>query len=97
MSQILIELDKEDEAEVRTELQNISNDVSFIDAKRFDGALVLQLLAMLNTVTIPLLAKVMTERIRANRHVVIKKKGLVISGLSADNAIKVLSELAKND
>lgn len=97
MSQILIELDLEDEAEVRTELQNLLNDVSFIEAKRFDGALVLQLLAMLNAVTIPLLAKIIIERIRANRHVIIKKKGMVISGLSADNAIKVLSELAKND
>jgi len=97
MSQILIELDLEDEAEVRTELQNLPNDVSFIESKRFDGALALQLLAMLNTVTIPLLAKIIIERIRANRHVVIKKKGMVISGLSADNAIKVLSELAKND
>jgi len=97
MSQIFIELDKEGETEVRTELQNLSNDVSFIEAKRFDGALVLQVLAMLNTVTIPLLAKVIIERIRANRHVVIKKDGMVITGLSADNAIKVLSELAKND
>jgi hypothetical protein len=97
MSQIFIELDKQGEAEVRVELQNLSNDVSFVEAKRFDGALVLQLLATLNTVTIPLLAKVIIERIRANRHVVIKKKGMVISGLSADNAIKVLSELAKDD
>ncbi|KJH65676.1 hypothetical protein [Chromobacterium violaceum] len=97
MPQILIELDKEVEAEARTMFQNLSGDVSFIDAKRFDGAVVLQLLAMLNTVTIPLLAKIVIERIRANRHVVIKKKGLVIRGLSADNAVKVLSELAKND
>lgn len=97
MSQIFIELDKEGEAEVRAELQSVSNEISFVDAKRFDGALVLQVLAALNTVTLPILAKVITERIRANRHVVIKKRGIVISGLSADNAIKVLSELSKND
>jgi hypothetical protein len=97
MSQILIEFDKEGEAETQAALQDLSTDVAFIDAKRFDGETVLQVLAMLNSVTIPLLAKIVIERIRANRHVVIKKKGMVISGLSAENAIKVLSELAKND
>ena len=97
MSQIFIELDKNDETDIRAELQSLSSDVSFIESKRFDGAIVLQLLAILNTATIPLLAKIIIERIRENRHVVIKKDGMVISGLSAENAIKVLSELTKND
>ncbi|POG04146.1 hypothetical protein BGP82_23110 [Pseudomonas putida] len=94
-SKILIELDKEDE--VRANLQDLLGDVVFIDAKRFDGADVLQILAALNTVTIPVLGKIAIERIRSNRHVVIKKDGVVVSGLSADNAIKVLNKLANND
>lgn len=97
MTQILIELDKEGEAEAQAALQDLSTDAVFIDAKRFDGETVIQVLAMLNSVTLPILAKIVIERIRANRHVVIKKNGLVISGLSADNAVKVLSELANHD
>lgn len=97
MSQVLIELDTADEAVIREAFNELSDDVSIANAKRFDGATALQLLALLNTVTIPIIGKIVIERIRSNRHVVIKKKGIVISGLSANNAIKVLTELAKDD
>ena len=97
MSQILVELDRTEEAALREELGPLGQQATLVDTQRFDGTLIIQILATLNAVTIPLLAKIITERIRANRHVVIKKKGLTISGLSAGNAIKVLSELSKDD
>jgi hypothetical protein len=91
----VIELDRTEEAALREELRALAQLATLVDTQRFDGTLIVQILATLNAVTIPLLAKIVTERVRANRHVVIKKKGLTISGLSADNAIKVLSELSK--
>ena len=78
MSQILFELDNAEETEVRNTLNALHEDIIFVDAKRFDGALALQILATLNAVTIPILSKIVIERIRSNRHVVIKKKGIVI-------------------
>lgn len=97
MTQILIELDKDEEANLRTSLQNIEGEIHYIDAKHLDGTLILQILATLNAATIPILGKIIIERIRANRHVIIKKDGVTVSGLSAEQAIKVLSELTKND
>jgi hypothetical protein len=97
MTKILIEFDRTEEAMLRQELANLESEITFIDTQRFDGALVVQILATLSTVTAPLLAKIIVERIRANRHVVIKKQGITISGLNADNAVKVLAELTKND
>jgi hypothetical protein len=97
MSQVLIELDRTEEAALREELRALAQQATLVETQRFDGTLIVQILATLNAVTIPLLAKIVIERIRANRHVVIKKKGLTISGLSADSAIKVLSELSKDD
>jgi hypothetical protein len=53
------------------------------------------LLASLNAVTLPLLAKLIIESIRANRYVVVKKKGIEIKGLDVDNVIAVLREIKK--
>lgn len=97
MSQVLIEFDKDDEADIRNQLAAAAGDISFVEAKRFDGATVLQILALLNAVTIPLIGKIIIARMEANRHVVIKSKGISITGLSADNAVKVLKELSGDD
>lgn len=97
MTKILIEIDKIGEEQLRNSLLKTNGEITFIDTQRFDGELILQILATLNAVTIPLLGKIVIERIRSNKHVVIKKDGITISGLNADNAIKVLNELSKND
>ena len=98
MTKILIELDANDENHVRLALSEVGEqDASVIEAKRFDGALLVQILASVNAVTVPILGKIIIERIRSNRHVVVKRKGVTVSGLNADNAIKVLQSLGKDD
>ena len=97
MSQVLIEVDLNDSEMLRTELSPVLYCTHFIESKRFDGVTVLQILASLNTVTIPLIGKIIIERIRANKHVVVKTKGVTISGLNADDVVKVLTRLSKND
>jgi hypothetical protein len=58
MSQILIELDRTEEAALREELRALAQQATLADTQRFDGTLIVQVLATLNAVTIPLLAKV---------------------------------------
>lgn len=94
---ILIEVDKGDEEQLKEELLKTNQQIAFVDSQRFDGELIVQILAALNAVTIPLLGKIVIERIRANKHVVVKKDGITVSGLNADNAIKVITELSGDD
>lgn len=97
MTQVLIEVDIKDSNLLKTELSSALEHVQFIESKRLDGILILQILAALNTVTIPLLGKIIIERIRANKNVVVKAKGVTISGLNADDVVKVLNQLSGND
>ena len=97
MSQVLIEVDLNDSEMLMTELSPVLDYTQFIESKRFDGVTILQILASLNTVTIPLIGKIIIERIRANKNVVVKTKGVTISGLNADDVVKVLTRLSKND
>jgi len=76
-------------------VEGLGGNVTEVEATRFDGVSVLQLLASLNAVTLPLLAKLIIESIRANRYVVVKKKGIEIKGLDVDNVIAVLREIKK--
>ena len=95
MADILIELDKRDESFYSPMLEDLKGNISEVDATRFDGVLLLQLLAGLNAVTIPLIGKLIAESIRSKRYVVVKKKGIEIRGLDADNVIAVLREINK--
>lgn len=97
MEKILIEVEKCDEEQLKEELLKTNQQIVFVDSQRFDGELIVQILAALNAVTIPLLGKIVIERIRANKHVVVKKDGITVSGLNADNAIKVITELSGDD
>lgn len=97
MTQVLIEVDIKDLNLLKTELSSALEHVQFIESKRLDGILILQIFAALNTVTIPLLGKIIIERIRANKNVVVKAKGVTISGLNADDVVKVLTQLSGND
>ncbi len=97
MAHVIVEVEISDSKLLRAELSQVSEHLQFVDSKRFDGVLVLQILAALNTVTIPLIGKMIIERIRANKHVVVKTKGVSISGLDADDVVKVLTQLSKND
>lgn len=97
MNNILIELDKRDADFYTPFAQELRNYSTEIEASRFDGVLVLQILAALNTVTLPLIAKLVSESIRAKRYVVVKKKGIEIKGLNASDVISVLRELKEDD
>ena len=93
MTNILVELDRKDSDFYQPLIEELDKKVTVVEASRFDGVLVLQILASINAVTLPLLAKLISESIRAKRYVVVKKKGVEITGLSANDAIKVLREL----
>lgn len=93
MTNILIELDRKDSDIYRPLIDELGNNVTAVEASRFDGVLVLQLLASLNAVSLPLLGKLISESIRAKRYVVVRKKGIEIKGLSANDTIEVLREL----
>jgi hypothetical protein len=97
MSTVIIEVDFEDSDSLGIELSKISDYIQFVESKRFDGIVVLQILAVLNTVTIPLIGKLIVERIRANKSVVVKAKGITISGLNANDIVKVLNQLSDDD
>lgn len=97
MANVLVEVDASDSDTIKTELSSHSDDIQLIESRRLDGALVLQILAALNTVTIPLIGKIIIERIRASKSVVVKVKGVSISGLNADDVVKVLNQISEND
>lgn len=90
---IVIELDRKDAEFYGPLVDEMGGNVTTIETSRFDGVLVLQILASITTITLPLVAKLISESIRAHRYVVVKRKGVEIKGLSADDAIKVLREL----
>ncbi|EKO3903374.1 hypothetical protein AB1740_001258 [Vibrio fluvialis] len=93
MTEILLELDSCSLSEELLE----NKDVMLVKSDRFDGDSVFQLVVTLSTVSVPLIAKVVIEKIKANKHVVIKKNGIIVKGLSAENALKVIKELDEND
>jgi hypothetical protein len=66
--------------------------------KKFGGGdVVIQALVTLSSISIPIVGKIIIERIRANKHVEIIADGKKIKGLSAENAIQVLKELSDNE
>lgn len=95
MSQVVVEVDIGDSDLIKAELSPASEHIHFVESKRLDGIVLLQVLAALNTVTIPLIGKIIIERIRANKNVVVKAKGISITGLNADDVVKVLTQLSK--
>lgn len=93
MTNIIVELDPKDTEANAPAIEALGGNATVVPSERFDGVLVVQVMAAINGVTLPLLAKLISDAIRANRYVVVKKKGLEVKGLSADDAIKVLREL----
>lgn len=97
MANVLVEVAANDSDTIKTELSSHSEYIQLIESRRLDGAVVLQILAALNAVTIPLIGKIIIERIRASKSVVVKVKGVSITGLNADDVVKVLNQISKND
>ena len=68
--------------------------VTVVSPKHFHGGADLtQAIVALSSLTLPLLAKVLTEAIKARKFVSIKMNGVEIKGLTADNALEILKEL----
>jgi len=95
MSRILIEV-KPDDSSVISDLEK-HDDFTVITSDRFDGDSIVQLLVTLSTISIPLAAKMIVENIKSNKHVIVKKDGVIVKGLNADDTIKILKELEKDD
>lgn len=72
--------------------------VQIVSPKRFTGGgEILQALVLLSTVSIPVLGKIIVERIRANKHVVVMAEGKRVCGMSPESAISVLERLREKD
>jgi hypothetical protein len=95
MEKILLELDSESRTILDEIPEQHAGDFMLVDSDRFDGMQAMQLLVTLTTFSVPFVTKIVLERIRANRHVEIRKGGFTIKGLTADNAAKIIQELNK--
>jgi hypothetical protein len=93
MATILIEFDQ---SVVNDELKNFEHFIP-VKSDRLDGDTVLQAVITLSSVSIPLIANIIIESIRSRKHIVIKKNGITIKGIDAQNAIKILKELDEDD
>ncbi|WP_145477837.1 hypothetical protein [Stenotrophomonas rhizophila] len=90
MSAIVLELD----SALSGLLPADAIDAHVVDKKSFDGGEVLQVLATISVASLPWITTVVVTAIRAKKHVVIRHKGREIRGVSADEAVKILRELA---
>ena len=68
--------------------------VRLAEIKHFDGlSYAVHLVIALSAVTIPAVAKVIVELIRAKQHVSVKFEGVEVKGISENNALEVLQRL----
>ena len=68
--------------------------VEVVKADSLDGTSdLIQILLVLNSLAIPVLAKIVIESIRAKKHVSIKKDGIEITGISEASVHKILEKI----
>ncbi|MHB9129879.1 MAG: hypothetical protein ACYDBB_02165 [Armatimonadota bacterium] len=98
MSHILIELDPMYKDQLQSYSSSVNEEITIIDSSSFDGSNeILKAIIALSAGTIPFIAKIAIEAIRAKKHVVIKRKGITISGISENKILSLLQELKDED
>ena len=98
MVKIVIEVDKSFAKDLDDAAVNFKDEVAIISSDKFEGnSEIIQALVVLGGVTIPVIGKIIIEAIRAKKHVVVKKRGLTISGISQKNVLRILKDLSRED
>lgn len=91
---ILLELSPTDKAHIEAEIKESTLDAQVLEKKNFNGQTeILEVLIVLSTSALPIIAKLIIERIRSRKHIEVKYKGLTIKGLSEKNTIDILGKL----
>lgn len=94
---LLVEIEKKDLSEFVALTADRSLGVEIVETDNLDasGVEVIKLLVPVTTAAITAAAAIIVQMLRSRRHVKIKQGGVEITGLNADNAIKVLSALSE--
>jgi len=98
MEKIIIEVDKNFEKELNDAVISSKDEIVIVNTNKFEGiGEIIQAMVVLGGVTIPIIGKIIIEAIRSKKHVVIKKKGFIVSGISEKNAVQILKDLSHGD
>ncbi|MDX9973061.1 MAG: hypothetical protein RBU21_08735 [FCB group bacterium] len=98
MSTLLIEIDGEFRSDLDCANAIAPGSVTFVDSDKIEGTIdIVQALLALSGIVVPVVGKVVIEAIRSRRHVVIRKNGIVVTGVTADSALRVLKELSDDN
>jgi len=88
MGDIVVEIESVDLETIKSQ-----DGVTLVESNRFDGSTVVQVIVYLSAVSIPWLSKIIIEAIKSDRHVKVKKDGMVIEGINPDSISDLLNEL----
>lgn len=98
MSKVLLEISNTYEREFLDLEQSLPGEFQIVKSNRFDGTDgLLQAIVTLSTLSIPLIAKVIIEAIRARKHVSIKVNGTTITGVSEKTVLKILEGFSRDN
>lgn len=90
---LIIEIPCDDSADLAQLKQEHAEDIAMVEASRFDGVTVVQLIVQLSGATIPWIAQYLMARLKAQKEVRIKTDGIEVSGMDVNNATKLLEKL----
>ncbi len=91
---LIIEVESKDEHFLRTLQTSSPFEAKLFHSRRFEGEIgITEALTILATVTIPVIAKVIIELLRARKQVRIKVDGIEISGLTENTTVGILEKL----
>lgn len=95
---IIIQLDKK-EAEIIHEIQSIeSGEPQQVEKSNFNGQQeLIDMLIKITPLSLPLIANVINNAIKAKKQIVIKHKGITIQGLNQKNSVEILKKLIDKD
>ena len=95
---ISIQIQKNDTAFIEALRQAASVNPTRLETSSFDGqSEIVTLLLTLTPVLAALIGKVITEQIRARKHIKIVCRGVQIQGIDEKNAAQILKSLAETD
>jgi len=94
MTTLILEVDMDDGD--LSELLS-SPDASLVQTDRFDGVSIAQVLVTLGGFTIPLVVQVVIAKIKAKQHIIVKKDGVTVQGIDAENAVEIIKSLSNEN
>lgn len=97
MSQLLIAVPTEDEAELTALSNALHDETTTLDSKPFDGATVIQLLVPVTAASIPVLTTWIKARFEHRKNQSISYKGMKFTGYSPDEVEQLMELLEGED